>query len=426
VVVKEEETTRYDMLIEPELTPEEKMNGARDVLASLPEDRPARVTAILQEFHKLNDTVDETEIWCSLMRELVTIGPDAVPQIGEELDATNEQRMIRRLAFALRAINDPRAVPALIRAIPKTLQPPQSDYGLLVADAELTAFMQRHQIKAAQGGRYFDFGRPVREVVSALHKLAEKDFGDDTLSGMMRSKNPVALAEQKKRYYLQAERWQTWWEEHWQEKIKDEAYAKVNLPPAEEVVIPPVIALGTSSTVDGGTRGATLSPPGEGGSQFLDLDTGLAPEWPPHIPEDAAADHEREIALWAAQNGVDLMCVVYRAPDGKETYVLRAFNMRLWEIAERDAEDIDEFVKRGKLPERKPAGELLLHVDEATGRYVPEANAAFLYATREGGTGVIHVTDRITEKRDITGMIGAPPGVGFDLGVKFNQSEIIP
>ncbi len=317
-------------------------------------------------------------------------------------------------------------MPALIRAIPKSLQPPQSDYGLIVADADLTAFMQRNQMNPGQGGQYFDFGRPVREVFSTLHTLTGKKFGDETLFGMKRSKNPVALAEQQKRYHQQAQRWQTWWEEHWQEKTKDETYAKVNLPPAEEVVIPPVIALGPSAAVDGGTQGATLSPPGESGDQFLDLDTGLEPNWPLHIPKNQAAEHEREIALWAAQNGVDLMCVIYRAPDGKETYALRAFNMRLWEIAERDAEEIDELVKRGKLPERKPAGELLLHQDEASGRYVPDANAAFLYATREGGTGVIHVTDRVTEKRDITGMLGAPRGVGFHRGVRFNQREIIP
>ena len=168
-------------------------------------------------------------------------------------------------------------------------------------------------------------------------------------------------------------------------RTKDEAYARVNLPPAEIVVIPPIIVLGPTATVDGKFTGGTLSPPDESGEQFLDLDTGLEPQWPKHIPEDKAAEQEHDIALWAAQHGVDSMCVVYRSPDGTETFALRAFNMRLWEISLRNAEELEELVKRGKLPEGKPAGELLLHRDEQTGNYVPEANAAFLYATPRRG-----------------------------------------
>ena len=57
------------------------------------------------------------------MRELVAVGGNAVPQLCAELDLTTEDRMLRRLAFALRAIGDPPAIPALIRAIPRTLVP---------------------------------------------------------------------------------------------------------------------------------------------------------------------------------------------------------------------------------------------------------------------------------------------------------------
>jgi len=164
VVVRSGETTAYDMRITPEPTNDEKMKKANAVLASLPKEMPQRAEAIIAEFRKLNHTVDECEIWCSLMRELVTIGQPAVPILVAELDATTEQRMMRRLGFALRAIGDPRAVPALIRALPKTLQPPMSDYGLLVADAELMKFMQQHDLDDKDRDRYFSFGRPVREV----------------------------------------------------------------------------------------------------------------------------------------------------------------------------------------------------------------------------------------------------------------------
>ena len=134
VVVKEGETTGYDMLVTPEVPPAERLKAAQRLVASLPAGAVQRTARILVEFRKLNHTVDETELWCSLMRELVAVGRDAVPLISAELDATTENRMLRRLGFASRAIGDPRVVPALIRAIPKTLLPSSSDYGLIVAD----------------------------------------------------------------------------------------------------------------------------------------------------------------------------------------------------------------------------------------------------------------------------------------------------
>ena len=240
-----------------------------------------------------------------------------------------------------------------------------SDYGLIVADADLMTFMQQHQLDPDGRGQYFSFGRPVRSVC----RLAQADGPEhgrvDPLRHDVQESNRAS--REQERYRQQAERWQAWWEAHWQERTKDEAYAHVNLPPAEIVVVPPVIVLSSAATVDGKFAGGTLSPPDESGEQFLDLDTGLEPEWPKHIPEEKAAEQERELALWAAQNGVDLMCVVYRSPEGIETFALRAFNMRLWEISLRDAEEIEDLVKGGKLPEGKPAGELLLHHDEKSG-----------------------------------------------------------
>jgi beta-lactamase regulating signal transducer with metallopeptidase domain/5-hydroxyisourate hydrolase-like protein (transthyretin family) len=144
VVVKEGETTTYDMLITPPVPPDEKLKAAQKLVEALPKKPTDRTAQIILEFRKLNHTVDETELWCLLMRELVAIGREAVPQLSAELDATTENRMLRRLGFALRAIGDPRAEPALVRAIPKTLVPPSSDYGLIVADRELTDFMQTH------------------------------------------------------------------------------------------------------------------------------------------------------------------------------------------------------------------------------------------------------------------------------------------
>src|SRR5438552_16802014 len=114
--VEEGETTEYNMLVTPEVSPGERLKSAQKVVDSLSIKPSERTAQILVEFRKLSHTVDETELWCTLMRELVAVGRAAVPELCAELDRTTENRTLRRFGFALRAIGDPRAAPALIRA----------------------------------------------------------------------------------------------------------------------------------------------------------------------------------------------------------------------------------------------------------------------------------------------------------------------
>ena len=173
-----------------------------------------------------------------------------------------------------------------------------------------------------------------------------------------------------------------------------------------------------------------LSPSSEKGryvDHFLDLDTGLEPDWPEHIPQEERATEQGDLAQWAAQTGVDLTCVTHRPREGKPTYALRAFSMRVSEISLWDAENLEKRLQSGKIPEGRPVGELLLHFDTETQKYVPEANAAFIYVTREGGMGLIHVTDRVIRKANLTGVPAGSPtkGVGFQKGVRFSHRTII-
>lgn len=80
--------------------------------------------------------------WWGTLQELVGQGPAAVPELIEELDATQDEGMLRCLGFVLRAINDKRAVPALIHAIPKTLVTGVYDMGLKLNDPTLAKFAQ--------------------------------------------------------------------------------------------------------------------------------------------------------------------------------------------------------------------------------------------------------------------------------------------
>jgi beta-lactamase regulating signal transducer with metallopeptidase domain len=428
ITVKEGETTEYDMLVTPKVSPEEKLKAARKLVAALSIKPSERTAQLLVELRKLKPTVDDAELWCTLLRELITIGQEAVPQVCAELDRTTEDRALRRLAFALRAIGDPRAVPALIRAIPATLLPSSSDYRLIVADGAVTAFMQKHDLRAGPvGGRYFDFGRPVREIIGSLHKLTGQDFDDSELFGPSRSNDPRRQWLEHRLFTQHALRWQTWWEAHSQEFTDDAAYRAVNLKVDDAPLPPATTTLGPNARFENNVRGQTLSPAIEEGQHFLDLDTGACPRWPANLPRDEARIDQKQLALWAAASGADLMCVTHRAPDGKQTFVLRSFGLKAWELGPRDLRNINKLVASGTLPKGHVAGELLMHFDEQSNRSVPDANAAFIYVTREGSMGLIEITDRVTQKADLTGTMGDPPtGVGFQTGVRFNFKSIAP
>ena len=107
-------------------------------------DRTQRVRELIYFFRTYRVFCRDEE-WARTIRELATIGKAAVPELVAELDRTDRDATIRSLAFCLRAIGDPRAVPALIRAIPKALRPPGSDCGVIIADPDLRTFMQAHQ-----------------------------------------------------------------------------------------------------------------------------------------------------------------------------------------------------------------------------------------------------------------------------------------
>ena len=430
VIVREGETTTYNMLITPEVSPAESKAAARKLVEALSNNPSDRTAQILLEFRKLNHTVDECETWCMLMRELVKIGGDAIPQLSAELDQTTESAMLRRLPFALRAIGDARAVPALIRAIPRTIGL-IGDHGLVVHDKELLEFMQTHDLDKGNAGPHFGLGSPVHELFGALHKLTGKDFNDSEFFSISLSKDPRRQILQRRIIEQHAQRWQEWWQANWQSLTQDAAFQNVNLKVAEEPMPPAAQTIGETAILSGIWSGAVLSPAIQGGEHawhFYDLDSGYRPVWPAEVPKDESAQDSKRLADWALEKGVDLMCVTHRSADGKETYVLRAIAMKVWEISTRELRGIDRLITAGTLPEGRPVGELLMHFDPESQQLIPDANAAFIFVTREGNMGLIEITDRITRTANMTGLAAdsSPGGVGFHKGVQFNLKEIVP
>ena len=247
---------------------------------------------------------------------------------------------------------------------------------------------------------------------------------------MFLSEDPRRQILQRRLFHRMSERWQTWWDAHGREFVDDTAYQTVNLEIVDEPLPPPSKALSANARLVDGTSGAILSPAVQGGEHawhFYDLDTGFQPKWPSNIVKDEARLDERGLAEWVTENGVDLMCVTCVTPGGTDTFVLRGFGLEAWEISPRDLRNLDKSVAAGKLPDGRPVGEYLMHYDSETEQLIPDANAAFLYITREGSLGVIETTDRVTQTADLTGRFSPPPrGVGFFKGVRFSLKTIIP
>jgi len=435
VIVNEGQTTAYDMLVTLQLPPAERLKAALALVATLPRGPSARTARILEEFDKHEEVdrkrnpYEEPERWCALMRELVAIGPTALPQICEELDRTQQERVLQRLCFALRAIGDPRGVPALIRAIPKTLSRRTGPTVMPVKDAELRTFLGQNCVK---GMRLIGLDPPVREVFSALHKLTRQNFDDAGVEGLILAEGRLSQVLQRHIYFRQARLWQAWWEANWNKLTSDRAYDKVHLASAEEPTAPLTRNLSKAAHLGFGHT-AFVAPLGGHATSYVDLDTGYEPKWPARFPRDESRLDQKQLAKWALENGVDLMCVTRRAPDGTKAYVLEAFNMQVWEITPRDVRYFNRSLAAGTLPNgraiadkpttgrdatAKPtpgheAGDLLMHYDAKSGHSVPGASAVFLFKTHEGNIGLIEVPDQVAKAATLRAAGRRPKELGF-------------
>lgn len=365
-----------------------------------------------------------------VLRDLIVLGPAAVPDVVAELDATTDPFMLRCLGFAARGIGDKRVVPALIRALPKTCVRSQSDYGLRAADPDLLAFMQAHSIRKEEvGSTHYTFGRPITEFRSALQTLTGANHGEDELSS-------VSLHGSARQQYLQrdlyrrcAERWAAWWEKSAKDLVADPRYAKVGLPPR-----PPVVAAapaaefprGPKVEIGGQTMNCLLESVRAAGAKyvFLDLDTGRSAGLPERL-RSAPGKPERldDIVAWAAEEGYDLMGTEYTPPGGGEAhYVIRGLGLTAWQIDAGRRETLEAEVKADRPFEMgKQTTGLLVPFDADAGRYRASETGLFLFRTRGGGFGWIFVG---VEVHDDTLQPGGAAGGDLELSpVAFNKGR---
>jgi RNA polymerase sigma factor (sigma-70 family) len=360
----------------------------------------------------------------AVLRDLVKLGPDAVPEVIAELDATTDSFLLRCLGFAARAIGDKRVVPALVRALPKTCLPPASDYGLIVrcGDADLFKFLQAHShSKQDAGTTYYSFGRPITEIRSALQALTKANHGEDELMF-------VFLGGSARQQYLQrdlfrrcAERWAGWWEKNAKEFVADAKYAKVGLPKRPPVVAAPPAGefpRGPRAEVGGGMMGCLMESVRAKGAKhvFVDLDTGRAAALPEKFRAEAGKPERLDdIIAWAEEEGYDLMGTEYTPPGGDDPhYVIRGLGLTTWQIDAGRRNTLEDEIKADKPLEmgKQASGRLLAPFDAAAGKYMADETGLFLFRTREGGHGWIFVG---AEVHDDTLQPGIPVQRDLDL-----------
>lgn len=354
---------------------------------------------LLDKLHVLNFGGSRfNDTWLRALKEIADLGPESLPDLIAELDTTNDDMMLRCCGFALRAIGDPRAVPALIRAIPKTLRPGGSDCGLRADDAVLARWAQEHDLSDdAPNGNDYDFGRPPREICGALNKLTGTEMGEEDLYHTFLS-GVVTQRRMKREQYLRvARKWADWWEQHANEFTHDPAFARVKLPPAPEEAmggLPPGAHLRTEGRRSGWVLESVFDSQAK--AVFYDLDTGRNASLPAKLRDSSSIEAALgEIITRASGEGFDLLGSEFTSPDGTRHYALQGLDLKAWELSAQRWKMASQDVTLESLQAEGTLAQgtdnLLLHFDADTQTYDPAGKVTFLYVTREGTPGVLFV-----------------------------------
>jgi thiol-disulfide isomerase/thioredoxin len=419
---------------------------AQPIPATTAPDIEKRVASIVSDWESLPSVFDDIDTSTAQIKELVEIGKPAVPALTAALDRATRDTPMRLLPFTLRAIGDPRAVPALIRAIPKTLLPPGSDCGMSVRDPELFKFMLTNDLNEAPGDRLarrnFDMGRPVREVCGALRKITGTNQNDTAIFSTFLDGGEQQRAMERKAFDEVARRWANWWKDNYIQFVDDPTVADVGLPALKEESSLKRFLTGPNMKVSGGESGVIVTTV-EKGSPDCCLALGLnrTLSLPKELSNtNGGAISIENVSAWAARTGADLLGTQYRDPQsGKLYYCVRPLGLQAWEIPNHYWTNTEEVLQRNALPPLDaPAGDLLIHFDPVQKRYAPERRATFLFITRDGMQGMMRVMAQVTRPwspRDMGRFAVAPdenepnqtedagPFLGVKLDYKFFYAE---
>ncbi|HUS34692.1 MAG TPA: carboxypeptidase-like regulatory domain-containing protein, partial [Verrucomicrobiae bacterium] len=425
--------------------------GAAPSIAALSQNQTAEivtaaeaqkeVSSIVEDWEGLASIFDDVEIYTKQIKRLTEIGPAATPPLCAALEKTTRDAPLRLIPFALRAIGDARAIPALIRTIQKTLRPSGSDCGINVTDVEVLRFMQGNDVSTVEGYAKdrvagFDMARPVREVAASLHKLTRTNLNEAEIFQTFLEGGEPQRAAQRMAYYRVANNWANWWKENAGRFVQDASTNDVEL----SIAMPPTskaqssnqgFLTGPNIKLTGGTSGAVLRPVEYGTNCALQLTVGRRINLPSELLKTATASL-RAVEDWAMSAGADLAGGQYSDGDSTKAYfALQGIGMQAWEVSNESWGEIEKILERGAFPTLgRRAGDWLMKYDEVQNHYRPEKKATFVFITRDGLQGILRVTAQVTESSaPRTGLLYIPPDEsgedqrttsGFESGVQFD------
>ena len=344
--------------------------------------------------------------WGSEMRKLIEVGPKSLPVLIRSLDATpvDDRLSLRTIPYAMRCIDDPRAVPSLIRAIPRCLGRDGSDWGFSIGDPELAEFLaEKHGDTRV---RSLDYGRPVNEVFGALEHLTGQSFDHMELAFVTEEDYDTKRQTQLKRqlYDESAYRWAEWWEGNWREFTKDPHFAKVGLPAKTEresdryeVEIDETVERFYRNSF----QGIIIQPVCAQSDRvcFLDLDTNrlaILPNRFEHVmdPVDVLPD---DVLEWASVEGFDIYGAVIPSNDEEGCFVIRTIDTRVYEVGqERQSMTLAFAIREGN-----PVGNVIAHMDKDTQETKLESTGDFVFITNEDTVGRIALGFAVASGRSI-------------------------
>ncbi len=259
--------------------------------------RDSIVNRLLDKFERQSIGNDNyCDPWLRTIKDIVDLGPAAVPELIEELDATKDPWMLQLLGFTLRAINDRRSVPALIRAIPRTIPSPEPQKRSFTADEwqlyrhppetimltandpVLRTFAQANQLENYIGesgveiedskdedraGRY-TFDSPAKEICGALTKLTGARNGEEELDVKRYSAlSPHEMQVRQQQFQRVANNWAAWWQQH-----QNDPVVATSISPDEMQAIEAILRRGGQVKRDGTRPGSPVTRVGFHGEKF--------------------------------------------------------------------------------------------------------------------------------------------------------------
>lgn len=318
--------------------------------------------------------------WGAAIRELVTIGKPALPELLLDLKNTDRNATMRALLFAVRAIDDPTTLSVVVEAIPKAealSRLPSSDCGLVFLDAEIYKFMKSHE-RNPRKDYSVAYGRPINEILATLHTLSRRPLPDQTKPGL-----PTT--------------WKTdWWLNWWQAETKagraETKEPMIQLPSRKEDLVErdgvrrfgPLFATGPTQRLGSAVDVTIAFQTCSNALSCLDFETGRLYETSEGVRYGPNKVYDRLDGMrWQIENGIDLT-----TNGGVDLHIWQIDNGR-WDTLDADV--------------RSDAPFDIGREDDCLDSEPPRMNT-FLFTTREGSRGVmrVHPMDEDSRSRKVT------------------------